>query len=158
MMTIIITIIVSMLTGFIPVNYLGVNFLTAPENLIFWRLDSAQQESSFTSQISSKVSKNLSEVDPLGSLGKATAPLDNIWKALGPYIKGLIGPDEGPMDSIYSPQAKSALEGRLGFLGNLDTTSIFGVAKSAFILIANILVTVLEIALWLLKAVLGLVN
>lgn len=98
------------------------------------------------------------------SLENATAPLNDIWKALSKKLD-----IENLVDSIKSflngrtaggTALKSSLESGLGVQ---DTSTVWqvqvlGIAKSAFILIANILVTVLEIVLWLLKGVLGLIR
>lgn len=140
MVTIITTIIVSVILGTLGSSMpLGINL---PGKNLF-------------SQISSI--NSLSEVKPLESLINVTGPIDGIWKALGRYLNVPSGPDD-------SLRAKSALAGRLDIkdaLNRMDNVSIgraLGVAKSALILMANILVAVLEIALWALRGILGLIT
>ncbi|MDP3696702.1 MAG: hypothetical protein Q8R55_01565 [Candidatus Taylorbacteria bacterium] len=170
MITIITTIIVSILLGIVsPVVSPGVNFLSG--NLF----------SQITSQLPTKslpvVSPpNLSEVNPMESLINATAPLNSIWKALGEKLN-MQGLDSiktflngqwirqahhKTVGSVNSLQGGRALKSSLGSgLGGQDTSTIWqvlGIAKSAFILIANILVAVLEIAVWLLRGTLGLMS
>ncbi len=137
MITIIITIIVSMLLGVTsPIISFGVNL---PSKNLF-------------SQISS--TNSLSDINPLKSLGKVTAPLDSLL-----LLGGL-----GRYADIKPWLPKSALEGISWFEGtldNIDNLSVAGVlmvARSGFILVANILVTVLEIALSILRGILGLIR
>lgn len=147
MITIITTIIVSILLGVIsPIVSPGVNL--SGQNLF----------SQITSQLPTK---NLSEVNPINSLNNATAPLNAIWKALGDKlnIQGL----DSIKDFVNGQTDSIALKSSLGSgLGVQDTSTtmwqVLGIAKSAFMLAANILVAVLEIVLWLLKGVLGLIN
>ena|SRR3989344_5560686 len=134
-MTIIITLIISLLLGFTsPISSLGLNL--SNQNLF--------------SQISSV--NSLSEINPLESLGKVIAPLDNMLGGLGRYI------------DIKPWLPKSALESVSGFEGTLDTIDNISVgqalriAKSGFILVANILVTILEIVLSILRGILGLIR
>ena len=154
-LTIIYTIIISVLLGVTgPIVPFGVNFpsgletLAAGKNLI----------------ISQLPQKNLSEINPTQSLGNVTAPLDNIWKALGQRfningfddIKRLLN---GNSDSASPEASKLSLGGSLGINGTSMTLGgIFGIVKSAFILAANILVIVLEFVLKALKFLLGLVT
>lgn len=107
------------------------------------------------SQISSTSSlSSLFEINPLESLGKVTEPLDSMLGGLGRYLLVDIKP--------WLP--KSALERISGFEGtfdNIDNISVgqaLRIAKSGFILAANIMITVLEIALSLLRGILGLVR
>ena len=114
------------------------------------------------SQITSKLSESnlpatnlpkLSEVNPLDSLGNATAPLDAIWKAIGSKINW-----SSSIGSYTSGPLKSSLASRLSSKDTSTMGQAFGVAKSGLILIGNIFVAVLEIALWLIRGILSLVN
>lgn len=132
MITIIVTIIISMLLGVTSPTF----FLQTNQNLF--------------SQISSTGS--LSDINPLESLSRVTGPLDGFLKGLGRYT------------DIKPWLPKSALGGISGFEGILDSVDnmsvgqVLRIAKSGFILVANILVTVLEIALRILRGILGLVR
>ncbi len=160
---IITTIIFSVLIGvFSPIGSLGVNFLGS--------IDSPQAGQNLFSQISQI--KNLSELNPTEALGNVTIPFDKILKVLGQKfnisssedIKNLLG--VGSIDSLrdgttVTEASKSALGGRLALgdtLSNISLGQALGMAKSAFILVANILVTVLEVVLWVLKGIIGLVT
>ena len=135
MTTIIITIIISVFLGVTsPISSLGLNL---PNRNLF-------------SQISSKSS--LSEINPLESLGKVTAPLNSLLGGLGRYI------DIKPWLPKSALESISGFEGTLDSIDNLSTGQVLRVAKSGLILVANILVTVLEIALSLLRSVLGLIK
>ncbi len=146
MITIIVTIIVSALLGFgSPLNFIGANFLSGNQNI----------SKNLFSQISSNLSdKKLSNLNPIDSLGRATAPLDAIWKALGPQIKSFLDSNASGLKGA----SKSSLEGQLSQNDTSDQGQGYGVIKSTFILIGNIFVAVLEIALWLLKGLLNLVT
>ena len=135
MTTIIITLIVSVLLGVTsPISYLGINL--SSQNLF--------------SQISS--SNSLSEINPLESLGKVTAPLDSMLGGLGRYIDIKPWLPKSALDGI------SGFEGTLDSIDNLSAGQVLRVAKSGLILVANILVTVLEIALSILRGILGLIR
>jgi hypothetical protein len=130
-----ITLIISILLGVTGSNaLLGVNL----------------HDQSLFSQIS--YVNSLSEINPLESLSKVTAPLDSLLGGLGRYI------------DIKPWLPKSALDSVLGFESTLDTVDNISIgqalriAKSGFILVANILVTILEIVLSLLRSVLGLIR
>lgn len=146
-MGIIATIIFSIIFGvFSPILPLGANL---PLNIGKLTLN----DRSLLSQIGSQLTnKGLSELNPIEALGNVTAPLDAIWNGLNQYID---------TKHIFSKPSNSALEGRLdveGTLRGIDNLSMgraLEIAKSAFILVANILVAVLEIALWLLRGILG---
>lgn len=132
MTTIIVTVIVSMLLGVTsPITSLWAN-----QNLF--------------SQIS--LTGPLSDINPIESLSKVTGPLDGFLKGLGRYA------------DIKPWLPKSALEGISGFEGTLDSIDnisvgqVLRMAKSGFVLVAGILVTVLEIALKILRSVLGLIR
>lgn len=93
---------------------------------------------------------DLSRINPMDSLGNATAPLDAIWKAL---IDKISIKDIG----VYtSGPLKSSLVSRLSSKDTSTMGQAFGVAKSAIILIGNIFVAVLEIALWAVRGILSL--
>ena len=107
--------------------------------------------------------QRLSDVNPLKSLGNVTAPLDGVWKALGQRfninsfddLKRFLG---GSSNTSTEPP-KTALGGSFGLNGTSTTTGgMFGIAKSVFILTANILVIVLDLALKALKYILGLIT
>lgn len=94
------------------------------------------------------------------SLENATVPLNGIWKALGSKlnIQGL-GSIKGFLNGRIDGRAlKSSLESGLGVQDTSTMWRVLGIAKSAFILTANILIAVLEIVLWLLRGVLGLMR
>ena len=147
MITIITTIIVSILLGVIsPIISPGVNFPS--ENL-------------FSQIISQLPTRSLSEINPMESLDNATAPLNSIWKAFSEKlnIRGLDGIKKTFLNGQTGGKAlKSSLESGLGVQDTSTIWQVLGMAKSAFILIANILVAVLEVVLWLVKGVLGLVK
>ena len=134
--TIITTIIVSTLLGVLTPNVSpGVNFY--PQNLF--------------SQISSNLTEiKLSEVNPMESLGKVTLPFDKVWEALSSKLNLDVG--------TYSGPSKSSLTGRFGLEDTSGIGQTLGVAKSAIILVANILVAVLEIVLWAIKGIIGLIH
>ena len=113
---------------------------------------------SLFSQIGSQLStKDLLGVNPIDSLGNVTAPLDTIWKSIDSRLNEFI---DSKSVNLPGP-LKSTLESRLAVLDRFDNLSVwqvFEIVKSAFILVANILVTVLEISLSILKSVLGLIR
>lgn len=98
----------------------------------------------------------------MGSLGNVTAPLDNLWKAVGQRLN--IQSVEDIKNFFKSGTAASkALKSSLGSdLADQGASStiwrVLGIAKSVFVLIANIFVAILEIVLWLLRGALGLVS
>lgn len=109
----------------------------------------------------SVLKKKISEVDPMGPLGNVTAPLDNLWKAVGQRLN--IQSIEDIKSFFRGGDAPRALKSSLGSdLASQDTSNtvwrVLGIAKSAFVLIANIFVAILEIVLWLLRGVLGLIS
>lgn len=138
--TLITTVIISILLGVTsPFISPGVNF---PSQNLF-------------SQIISQLPKNnLSEIDPMKSLGNVTGPLDNVWEALGGQLKGFLNSKD---TSLLGP-LKSSLGSGLGVENTSTAWKVLGIAKSALILTANILVAVLEVALGLLKGMLGLIR
>lgn len=96
---------------------------------------------------------NLSEINPLKSLGNVTAPLDNIWRDLSSRLNIKLELPEN-----ISPEPLKSLENQLAVKSTLDNVSVWQVltmAKSAFILIAQILITVMETAIWVLKGILN---
>lgn len=84
------------------------------------------------------------------SLGKVTLPLDKVWEALGSKLNLNIG--------TYSGPSKSSLTGRFGLEDTSGIGQVFGIAKSVAVLVGNILIAVLEIVLWLIKGLIGLIN
>jgi len=107
------------------------------------------------SQITSKFQKtNLSEVDPLESLGNVMAPLDSIWKAI---IGSKLNLDEvGLLELLKSgPEARSNLQDTLG---DISAPKALGMAKEVFIFVANILVAILETVVSILRGILGLIS
>lgn len=116
----------------------------------------------FSQIIAQLPQKNLSEVNPLGSLGNVTAPLDNIWRYLGRQLNIIRLEDVKTfIDGTASTGlSKSTLEGRLG-LNTTSGTSLdkgLGIAKGAFILTMQILIAALELVMGLLKGALSLVK
>ena len=112
---------------------------------------------------------NLSKIDPMGSISSVTAPLDDLWKVVG--IRFNLGLDslksiESLIDgSILSRPLKLAQEDSFKTKDTLLTLSngislgqAWGIAKSAFILVASILLTVMEIAALLLRGILELIR
>lgn len=135
MVTIIITVIVSVLLGVAsPIIPLGINL---PSQKLF-------------SQISS--TNSLFEINPLESLGKVTAPLDSMLGGLGRYLEIKPWLPKSALESI------SGLEGTFDSIENISVGQALRIAKSGFILVANIMVTVLEIALSLLRGILGIIR
>lgn len=126
---------------------LSLSYSFSPQNLLFAQI--------------SKTS-SLSEVNPLGSIGNVTLPLDKIWEALKAQFNGY-NPTEDIKRSVasdISPGAsKSALEEIFeGKLQNVSLWQALGIVKSAFIVGANVLVAVMEIAIKVLRFVLGLIT
>jgi len=117
------------------------------------------------SQITSKLPKiDLSEVDPVKSLGNVTAPLDKIWEALVnklnlDTLKNFLGDDSNEPSGEAS---KWGLEGLSGlkdtFSGELTMGKIFEAVKDIFIFAVNIFVIILEILLGLFKSLAGLIT
>jgi hypothetical protein len=161
MMTVIISVIVSTLFGALgPIVSPGISFpgfnQIAGKNLF--------------SQISSNLPKNgfnelttgdFSEIDPVKSLSNVTIPIDNVLRAL----KDKLG--IGSINDILNGKAdigalKSALDESLGSEGTSDTISNTRKAleslKTIFVLGANILIAVLETAVWIVKGLLGLMT
>lgn len=148
MITIITIIIVSMLGIFSPIVSPGVNL--SDFNLF-----------SQVSSINSKLKKSsLSEVNPLESLSNVTAPLDSIWETIGARLnfQDLDGGLKGFLNSMDGRALKSSLGDSLDGQDTSTSWQVLGIVKSALILTANILVAVLEIALWLLRGILRLFN
>ena len=109
--------------------------------------------------------KNLSELNPTEALGNVTIPFDKILKVVGQKVN-ISSPEDiknllGDGATTATEASKSALGGRLALGDTLDNISLgqaLGMAKSAFILAANILVAVLETVAWALKRLLGLIT
>lgn len=139
----IITIIVSLLFGVTsPIAFLGLNLPNS--------INSLQTSHKLFSQVT--YASSLSEVNPLESLGKVTAPLDSLLGGLGRYT------DIKPWLPKSALEGISGLEGTLDSIDNVSVGQVLKIAKSGFILIASILVTVLEIALRILRSVLGVIR
>src|SRR3989338_1674225 len=142
---IITTVIISILLGTIsPISSIGVNF---PSQNLF-------------SQIVSKLpKKSLSEVNPMESLSNVTAPLDNVFRAIkdqlggSDSIKNFLGGD-----STLSGRVKSSLVSSFNSGDASGTWQAIGMLKSVFILVTKIFLAVLQIAMTVLKAILGLVS
>jgi len=150
MITIIVSVIVSVLLGTIsPIASSGLNFL--PTQNLF-------------SQIGSQLPKpKLSEINPLESIGNVVPPINLIFDALSQKLNnsGLGGIKDYLQNNTQKEASNLPLEGRLNAqdtLGAISAWDVLGIVKKGFVLTAQILVTVLEIATWGLKAILGLVT
>lgn len=106
--------------------------------------------SALVAQISS--ASLLSDVNPIEALGRVTGPLDGFLKGLGRYA------DIKPWLPKSALGGISGLEGILDGVDNLSVGQVFKIAKSGFILMANILVILLEIVLSILRSILGLIR
>jgi len=109
--------------------------------------------------------KSLSEIDPMESLGNVTAPLDSVWEAIGSRLKVFIsnnktaGSLSGPLKSSPDESLTNKDTSATTWFDKLTTNGqVLGIAKSTVILIANILIAVLEIVLWVLRGLLKLVS
>ena len=99
-----------------------------------------------------KISSNLSEIDPLKSLGNVTAPLDGIWHSINNQLSHWLPSNSGPLEP---------LESRLGVNNNLDDISLynmFGIIKKGLVLMAQIFIVVLELTLYILRSALRLLG
>jgi len=96
---------------------------------------------------------NFSDIDPLQSIGNVTAPLDKIFEAIGGKIN---------LDSINLPKTlKSGPEARSNLkeiLGDLSAQEVLGMARGAFIFVANIFIVILEVVLSIVRGILGLIT
>ena len=93
------------------------------------------------------INKSLSEINQLEIVNDITRPLNDV-------IRSFLNSGQG---SSIIPRLKASLDG-LNSPNTSNTMSIGEIiskSKEAFILIAQILVAVLETALWVLKGVLG---
>ena len=141
-MALIITLIVSALLGVTsPIIPLGINLLGSTS--------SPQANQNLVSQSSAN---SLSEINPLESLGKVTAPIDSLLGGLDRYI------DVRPWLPKSALESVSEFEGTLDTIDNISIGQALRIAKSGFVLVANILVTILEIALSILRGILGLIR
>ena len=132
MTSIIITLIISVLLGVTgPISSLGLNL----------------QNQNVFSQISSI--NSLSEINPLESLNRVTAPIDSLLRELDRYI------DIKPWLPKSALESVSEFEGTLDTIDNISIGQALRIAKSGFILVVNILVTVLEVTLSILQGILG---
>lgn len=93
-------------------------------------------------------------------LNNATAPLNALYEAIGAKlnIQGLQSLKDFVTGGTIPKPLKSSLGGSLDTKDTSTIGQVFGVAKSILILTANILVAVLEIVLWILKGVLGVIT
>ncbi len=136
-------IIVSVLLGVIsPITYLGINLPGS--------ISSLRANQNLFSQISS--TNSLSEINPLESLSRVTAPLDSLLGGLGRYIDIKLWLPKSALEGV------SRFEGTLDSIDNISVGKALRIAKSGLILVANILVTVLEMALSILRSILGLIR
>jgi len=101
---------------------------------------------------------NLSEINPMESLGNATAPLDSLFKAIGDHMGGLDGIKSFLGGGSTQGQAKSSLMSVFSSRDTSDTGQAIGIIKSAVILVANILLVVLEVVTSILRGILGLIT
>ncbi len=99
---------------------------------------------------------DLFKINPLESLSNVTAPLDNIWRDLGNKLNIKL-----ELPGNISPEPLKSLENQIAVKSTLDNVSVWQVltmAKSAFILMAQILIAVMETSIWVLKGILNLTN
>lgn len=111
---------------------------------------SSSNLSALVAQISS--TSLLSDVNPIEALSRVTGPLDGFLKGLGRYA------DIKPWLPKSALGGISGLEGALDGIDNISIGQALRMAKSGFILVANILVTILEIGSSVLKNILGLIR
>jgi len=159
MMTVIISVIVSILLGgFSPVISPGLNFPS--QNLfsqIYSQIDKSSDNLTKTEpkEPEARKMRSWTDVDPMSNLKNVTGPLDSIWEALGGQIRS-------SLDDRSSSSLPEALKSSLGTnISDKDISNVsqgLKIARTAFILIANIFITVLEIVLWLLKGILKMVG
>lgn len=101
-------------------------------------------------------SKSLSEINQLEIINNVTKPLNNIIESflnggqnsIIPSLKGL---------SNLSNQGQSIINTQ-NMPNNMSLGDVIDKSKEVFILIAQILIAVLETALWILKSVLGFIT
>lgn len=111
---------------------------------------SSSNLSALVAQISS--ASLLSDVNPLESLGRVTGPIDGFLKGLDRYISIKPWLSKSTLESV------SGFEGTLDSIDNISLEQAFRITKSGFVLLANILVTILEIVLSILRSILGLIG
>ncbi len=99
---------------------------------------------------------NLSDVNPMQALNQATAPLNNLWHAISNRLnsnaqdngtQGIPGLLKSNLNSSFNLQDT---------FNSMTSGGILGVVKSAFVLVANISIAVLEAVISILKWLLGL--
>jgi len=97
---------------------------------------------------------NLSEVNPLESLERITLPFDGI-------LTGLRDRFNIKLPNNLTPGPLKSLERRFTVQDTSDdisTDKILMIAKSGFVLVAQILIAVMELTLVVLKGILGLMD
>ena len=129
-----------------PINSLGLNFI-------------AENSQNLFSQITSNLpQKPLAEVNLMESLSGATAPLNELFKAIGDRLGGLDGIKNFLRGG--SSTSKSSLADSFRFIDDTssDTDQTIGFIKSTIILIANILLGVLQVATTIIKFILSFIS
>lgn len=135
---------------------LGVNlpFLSSDQNFYSQIISQLPTETLPTPNV-----KSLQNLNPTDSLGRVTGPLDSLWKALGQKLN--INSFSDVKNFVNNPSVPGALNSSLesGLRApDTSTSNVLNIAKSAVVLVANILVIVLELVLWALKGALGALN